>query len=67
MHTNHPMDPVEAARAIVLATCETDLAAQRDTARVVQIVRDCVARYGDAFPVVARVRYLHQREQQRKP
>jgi|GEM_PF-6619075 len=62
MHSNHPIDPVEAARAIILATYETDLAAQRDQARVVQIVRDCVSKYGDAFPVAARVRSLQKRD-----
>jgi hypothetical protein len=61
MHSNHPIDPLDAARAIVLATYERDLAAEPDLARVVQTVRTCVSRYGDAFPVVARVRALQQR------
>jgi len=62
MHTNHPIDPVEVARAIVLAADESDLAAERNTARVVSIVRACVARYGEAFPIAVRVRSLQQRE-----
>jgi hypothetical protein len=68
MYSNHPIDPVEIARAIVRSVRfpqpdgEIDPAAERDTARVVRVVRDCVARYGDAFPLAARVRSLEQRD-----
>ena len=62
MKSNHPIDPVESARAIVLAAYDVDLTAERDIAHIVRTVCECVARYGDAFPVTARVRSLQQRD-----
>jgi hypothetical protein len=62
MDANHPVDPLEAARTIVRASYEAELAADRNMARVVQTVRACVSRYGNAFPVAARIRSLGRRD-----